>query len=223
MSETTATCSFEGCGKGRYGRKELCQSHDQQLRRGKPLTPLRPVEKAKHCVFQGCRSTVLAKGMCTAHYHQKRRGEDLSVTPTWITQGRDDRGRKVCRGCGVWKPESDFSPNNRTGDGLARICKSCRIGVSTRSRHNLKPGQYADMLARQGGRCALCQKEPDSHRLFVDHDHACCPGAGSCGQCVRSLLCRTCNSGLGMFRDDPELLRKAINYVEHHCNREDKS
>jgi hypothetical protein len=47
----------------------------------------------------------------------------------------------------------------------------------------------------------------------VDHDHSCCPGRKACGKCIRGLLCANCNQGLGKFKDDPKLLRNAIDYL----------
>jgi hypothetical protein len=43
--------------------------------------------------------------------------------------------------------------------------------------------------------------------LPVDHDHE--TGA------IRGILCIDCNRALGMFRDDPRLLRKAAKYLEN--------
>ena len=45
--------------------------------------------------------------------------------------------------------------------------------------------QYASMLKRQGGRCAICGRPPKRRNLDVDHDHA-------TGR-VRGLLCFNCN------------------------------
>jgi len=56
------------------------------------------------------------------------------------------------------------------------------------------------MLAGQDHACALCRKAPRD-RLCVDHCHD--------ALMLRSLLCRTCNRGLGNFDDDPGLLRAA--------------
>jgi hypothetical protein len=72
--------------------------------------------------------------------------------------------------------------------------------------------QFDQMLQDQGGCCAICGKGPEEanghrhkHRLCVDHDHK--TGV------VRGLLCTTCNSGLGCYRDDPELMANAIEYL----------
>jgi hypothetical protein len=37
----------------------------------------------------------------------------------------------------------------------------------------------------------------DSSRIHIDHDHRCCPGERSCGQCIRGLSHDHCNRELG--------------------------
>jgi hypothetical protein len=80
------------------------------------------------------------------------------------------------------------------------------------------------MLAGQGGLCAISRQPETSvsastgktYPLAVDHDRACCPGNRSCGKCIRGLVRRNINAGLGMFNDDPALLRAAADYIEMH-------
>lgn len=87
--------------------------------------------------------------------------------------------------------------------------------VSLKRRYGMTVKDYADMLLKQDGKCAICQKEMlvDGERLHVDHDHACCPGENSCGECIRGLLCASCNRGLGNFQDDPDALIAAAMYL----------
>lgn len=74
--------------------------------------------------------------------------------------------------------------------------------------------QYNAILEAQGGVCAICRKASGKRRnLSVDHDHSCCKGPTSCGRCVRSLICRKCNDILGYWRDDPEVMERAILYL----------
>jgi len=40
--------------------------------------------------------------------------------------------------------------------------------------------------------------------LHIDHDHACCSGERSCGNCVRGALCGRHNTYLGHLERDPE-------------------
>lgn len=72
--------------------------------------------------------------------------------------------------------------------------------------------QIERMIIEQGDACKLCRGELGD-TWTVDHDHACCPKAYTCGQCIRGVLCRRCNIALGMFREDPELLIAASIYV----------
>lgn len=73
--------------------------------------------------------------------------------------------------------------------------------------------RYVATLLAQGGGCAICGNPPaEGKRLFVDHCHA----TGK----VRALLCLACNSGLGQFKDSPELLETAARYVRHHAGRD---
>jgi hypothetical protein len=74
---------------------------------------------------------------------------------------------------------------------------------------NLPAEKYEEMIAAQDGKCFLCLTpipKTSTGRLLVDHDHE--TGA------MRRALCHSCNVGLGMFYDKPELLRKAAEYVE---------
>lgn len=60
------------------------------------------------------------------------------------------------------------------------------------------------MFEEQEGRCAVCRRKPK--KLVVDHCH-------KTGR-VRALLCRSCNTAMGMAQDDPELLRQMAEYLE---------
>jgi len=115
---------------------------------------------------------------------------------------------KTCSRCGQQKPESAFSPKRAQ-------CKACRVEIQDayqktpafkasvyrarlKHRYGITPTQYDAMLADQGGVCKICKGDVIHHKNFsVDHDHTCCPGARSCGKCVRGLLCIRCNNALG--------------------------
>ncbi|SHN58944.1 Recombination endonuclease VII [Geodermatophilus obscurus] len=74
-----------------------------------------------------------------------------------------------------------------------------------KKRYGITAADADAMLAAQGGLCAICGVAAAEH---VDHDH----DTGG----VRELLCFNCNGGLGQFKDDPEVLRVAADYVERH-------
>ena len=75
-------------------------------------------------------------------------------------------------------------------------------------RYGITAQQYDEMLKNQDYGCAICgtKKNGRKKNFAIDHDHE--TGV------VRSLLCTQCNAGLGNYRDSPNLLRKAANYLE---------
>ena len=79
--------------------------------------------------------------------------------------------------------------------------------------YGMTPADYEALLARQNGVCAICKTTEPGRPLYVDHCHV--------RKKVRGLLCRSCNLGLGNFKDDPRLLRAATAYLEFHCDAVD--
>jgi Recombination endonuclease VII len=106
------------------------------------------------------------------------------------------------------------------------VCPDCRkdprdseaVRLRERRRtlrlYNLSEAEWQGWLVRLNGRCPICRTtDPGSRGWQIDHDRACCPGTGSCGRCVRGLLCFRCNLMLGQANDQPETLRAAIVYL----------
>lgn len=160
--------------------------------------------------------------------HSSKFGDDLFGEPIHVT--------KFCTKCRQTKPIDDFSSAASRKERFRRhtTCKACKAAISTawfkknserhtksqRSRtlrrYGLDSASYAEMFAAQNGQCAICgtSKMQVDYRngkpkpMFIDHNHV-------TGR-VRALLCSQCNTGLGLFRDDPKLLRAAIAYIEKH-------
>ncbi|WP_414464373.1 endonuclease VII domain-containing protein [Hyphomicrobium sp. DY-1] len=90
--------------------------------------------------------------------------------------------------------------------------KAAKVLVHTHGRGNsrvavYKP-EYEALHKRQNGCCAICGRKPEKRSLVVDHEH----GTGV----VRGLICYHCNTGLGMFGDDPSRILSALNYLLTH-------
>lgn len=60
----------------------------------------------------------------------------------------------------------------------------------------------------QGNRCAICNKK-FIKTPHADHKHVCPP-------IPRGLLCYPCNVALGLFQDNPAILRVAAVYLEKY-------
>ncbi|MET9967588.1 endonuclease VII domain-containing protein [Streptomyces sp. NPDC006356] len=141
---------------------------------------------------------------CSAEYYRQRQAakgravhEKVPVPP----------GHKHCRGCGEVKPHSEWHRKTSAADGLASRCKACKAVTGPaghlRRKYGLTEAQRDEMVASQMGLCVICLKAPAVH---VDHCH-------KTGR-VRGVLCFNCNSGLGLLRDDPDVINRAADYLE---------
>lgn len=123
---------------------------------------------------------------------------------------------RTCTKCSVEQPVSEFYPTNKSRDGLDTWCKTCHFAKKLRQRYALTPEAYYAILESQGGVCAICKSPPGDKRLAVDHDHGCCPGEKTCGECIRGLLCDTCNWWLGLIDDNLAMLEAAEQYLRRY-------
>lgn len=138
---------------------------------------------------------------------------------------------KTCAECDVLKPLTEFHRNKNRSDGRNNNCKDCanarikswkqdnpeRYRIDYRLRrfaaHHITEERYLELYLQQGEACAACHEPVENPS--IDHDHQCCSGRKSCGQCIRGLLCSHCNSALGFVDDSIVRLELLIAYLKN--------
>lgn len=166
------------------------------------------------------------KRYCSPECSQQKRAKDRVL--------RLENYVRVCKDCSRTPEEVEFGKHPKTIDRLSIVCKPCnRIRIKA-SMAKYSPEKLAEiderrksdpyksanlmrdfgvdldfynrLLSQQRNKCAICINNFTVDDFpQVDHDHA----TGK----VRGLLCRTCNMGLGMFKDDIDKLEQATNYL----------
>lgn len=131
----------------------------------------------------------------------------------------------ICIRCKKDKPITQFSIGN--GGARRSRCKECSNGYYNawaalnkdkikdinklkriKAEYGLSPSIVEQIWNEQNRQCAICKEyiELWSKNTHIDHNH-------ETGR-VRGLLCLSCNTGLGHFKDNPNLLREAAAYLE---------
>lgn len=138
-------------------------------------------------------------------------------------------GHKTCSGCGTIKPISAFGKHETCVGGKRRRCRVCcstaakahaktysrpkpsyivERNRALRNKYGITHQDYVDLLAEQGGGCALCGRKPKFDKpLSVDHCH-------KTGR-VRGILCPRCNRALAQLGDNESGLKKAALYISN--------
>lgn len=136
---------------------------------------------------------------------------------------------RLCILCNKIRSEDRFTPvaySERKFNYLRdHVCDVCKHNSKTENkidfskeneRSPIKRFDYLEMneakynilFAVQEGRCKICNKHQSEfkRKLAVDHDHK--------TNEVRGLLCNKCNTGIGLLKEDLEILKSAISYIK---------
>jgi len=127
--------------------------------------------------------------------------------------------RSRCRYCdraasAKWKDETNYYEVNRgwiLDYKKASYCPRKKKSYDFHRKDGITLEQWVTLYNHQGGKCSICRillrkvsdKTTKSKRTtaVVGHNHT----TGT----VRRLLCHNCNRALGLFGDDPNLLKRA--------------
>lgn len=118
-------------------------------------------------------------------------------------------------------PERELAANRKYRKGQTYIDRN--PAYQRKYNHGITDEQYTYLLDLQSGVCAIC-RNPETRKsksgkvwsLGVDHDHSCCAGSRGreCGNCVRGLLCVSCNSVLGLLEEDSNRIKSMLRYLD---------
>ena len=220
---------FEGIGQGRNGRrirrhgcgltpKRLCTSERKALRKSRHQEWIKrqgPDYAEQH--RQRERNRIRSRTPEQRQAHQlemmrlksKRREMGLCVACGKIPTAD---GKLSCRPCLDKINARNARIKAENGERYHKLKHQARERrkASRFARYGMTLGQYEELLARQGGGCAVCGcKSPRGRhqgRFDIDHNHI--------TQIVRGILCSHCNRAIGLLNDNPKVLRKAAHYLE---------
>lgn len=116
--------------------------------------------------------------------------------------------KKCCEGARKWSKEHRESCN-ASKRAWRQNNPSKQEVYARKTNYGITDPEFQSLLIAQKDVCAICGGPPVGRKnLSVDHCHK----SGK----VRALLCGHCNTGLGSFKDDKELLLKAHAYLFLH-------
>ena len=160
----------------------------------------------RFCDFGGRSTTATARSMRSRRptiQSEGRRGTLTNVVDSFmrlcvgcgerIDEDRDQRARYCSQRCirRAWKARNPEKPRAYRDAVLSDPVRlEAHRRRSRATKYGITPEELDVILATPCGICGDASTD-------VDHDHACCPGNRSCGECIRGGLCRRCNLGIG--------------------------
>lgn len=119
-------------------------------------------------------------------------GEEFQTLATKVRAGKE---KFCCNECyRQYRKKYSYNPKERN------------VLYQKKTKYGLTESEYKELFKTQDNKCLICGDSFDNTKAFVDHDHL----TGK----VRGLLCTRCNSLLGMCKDNVDILKSAITYLE---------
>jgi len=145
----------------------------------------------------------MCSGLCKDRRQSANRSRKIQAQRRCVGCGTKDQlptiGKPVCPDC----KKDNRDPEMLRKRELRR--KYLKYGITE--------DDYFRMFEQQSQRCAICLTEKTTGRGWqIDHCHK--TGV------VRGILCHLCNTALGSFKDDPVVLRAAIEYLSRSSTPE---
>ena len=127
--------------------------------------------------------------------------------------GRDGFSKKICNICHKLLNATEFAKNQNAKNNRSvrrPSCQKCRKqleGISVNRAEKIKWSQSKPV--NEPFECPICSKRTIAgitSKVVLEHDHR----SGK----VRGWVCDSCNTGIGRFKDDKELLKRAIKFIK---------
>lgn len=174
----------------------------------------------KICIIENCQMKVNSRGLCSTHYSRHTKSgtlEDVALPRKYQHYLSDVKPEEMTAVCAVCGPTALLTNGI---DKYGRPAFGCKAKQQEKNRkrtvYTFGDGDtipYAEavearlrLFEEQGGLCAIC-KAPEALDRTLSLDH--CHETGE----IRGLLCNACNVGLGCFRDSPDKLIAASEYL----------
>lgn len=187
----------------------------------------RPITK-KECLYPLCdRRRYKESAHCLGHYRQLTKAGFQQMTTI------KERGRKTCNyiECDkkaeygflckkhykvVYRGVKEFQCSVIYCDSVAVTKKLCHKHEIISRRYQVSSIALSQIILLSDGRCGICGGPPGEKGLHLDHDRSCCNKIGSCGSCIRGLICYRCNVALAHIDESINLMQEAIIYLERN-------
>lgn len=219
MGGKTVTCTI--CG-ALATRKDLCEKHYQRFWRNGSFELKRPADwgaRSKHPQWERWKSLQKrANGLGRAKEWDDfwRFVKDVSPMPdsgkAALVALRDDE--PIGPDNWAWKDVWSSKIDRKTREGRATYMREWNARNPGKSRQNhmrqygMTLSQFDAMAEAQNGVCAICRRPDPNGRLHIDHIHG--------TKIVRELLCKKCNTAIGLLDEDQDRIFTVIQYLAKH-------
>lgn len=158
----------------------------------------------KICKINNCDKIYHAKGLCRKHYIKFKKYGD----PLIVINNVEHNGICSIKDCNNKYYAKNYCEHHYN---YTPVKKKARKKYNLKM-YNLTPEEYEQMLKNQDNKCAICNNYQTTTKpngeirdLDVDHNH-------KTGK-IRGLLCGSCNTGLGLLKEDVLILQNVIKYL----------